>query len=306
MLRVIKDSSVISVILVSDGSQKMIGTPFDDPINESYKLWHDQQQKVKQPLVTVLRGVGGKITDFTVTPLPFPVDLPALPPESALSINEKTTPTNSQKTPAAVVPPLIISGKKPEALKTEAPHTLTKVEVPVPAPEPPKSQPTAIQPSKLVQESASPQKSEPPPATTAAPVTVKAPDPKPEEPVASSKIQTPQPVPAESSRTEPPPSPSSKTAATKPSLATSTKMEPPETKVDSTTSANSGPPASASSAAQGTLAIAPTPFFANKVVWIAGALFLIVAVGFGFVFFRRQRTAPPASLITRSFDRDQK
>src|SRR5258706_5882436 len=56
---VIKDSQFITVILISDGDQKILGTPFDDPINQFYKLWRGEQQAARMPFITVLRARNG-------------------------------------------------------------------------------------------------------------------------------------------------------------------------------------------------------------------------------------------------------
>src|SRR5262249_37713808 len=59
MQQLIKGSDFISIILVTSGEQPMHGTPFDDPINASYKTWRDEQQKAHLPLITVLRAKKG-------------------------------------------------------------------------------------------------------------------------------------------------------------------------------------------------------------------------------------------------------
>src|SRR6266478_732703 len=81
MDKVIKNSEFITVILISDGDQLMQGTPFDEQINNLYKLWDKEQQKARMPFVTVLRATKGKMTHFSVTSAPWPVDMPPLPSE---------------------------------------------------------------------------------------------------------------------------------------------------------------------------------------------------------------------------------
>src|ERR1019366_5404819 len=58
--RVIKDSELITVILISSGDGRIRGTPFDDQLNEAYRQWHAQQQKARMPFVTVLRARRGQ------------------------------------------------------------------------------------------------------------------------------------------------------------------------------------------------------------------------------------------------------
>jgi len=77
---IIKDSEFITVILISDGDQKIHGTPFDDRINHFYKLWQGEQKAARMPFVTVLRARNGSITDHSVNSAPWPVECrPCLP-----------------------------------------------------------------------------------------------------------------------------------------------------------------------------------------------------------------------------------
>src|SRR5436309_8392575 len=65
--RVIKASDAITVFLISDGGEKVRGTPFDDQINQVYKLWENDQAKAGLPFVTALRASRGKILAYSVT-----------------------------------------------------------------------------------------------------------------------------------------------------------------------------------------------------------------------------------------------
>ena len=56
MLRVIKMSDCITVILISDGTDPIKGTPFDARIANYYKTNYEPQKKARMPVVTVLRG----------------------------------------------------------------------------------------------------------------------------------------------------------------------------------------------------------------------------------------------------------
>ena len=96
MLRVIKNSDNITVILFSDGSGEMHGTPFDEQINAVY--WEQQlkMQKAGMPFVTVLRAHGGVIVSHSVNFAPWPVDIPIFPTlyETAQGAAAQPTPTN--------------------------------------------------------------------------------------------------------------------------------------------------------------------------------------------------------------------
>src|ERR1039458_3853602 len=78
--QVIKDSRLLTVVLVSSGDQKMRGTLFDAQINEFWQKWHTPQQKARMPkfwqkwhtpqqkarmpFVTVLRAKAGKLAEY--------------------------------------------------------------------------------------------------------------------------------------------------------------------------------------------------------------------------------------------------
>lgn len=112
MLRVVKDSEVITVVLVSDGSDAFFGTPFDANITAFYKTNYQAQKKGKMPVITVLRGEQGKITTNTLSLAPWPVDIPAMPlPVVAKAVAVKPVADTKPKSP---VPSLVIIGKKAE------------------------------------------------------------------------------------------------------------------------------------------------------------------------------------------------
>jgi hypothetical protein len=75
MLQAISGAEAITVVLVSSGEGTMRGTPFDQQINAAWKEWHDEQEGVHMPLVTVLRARLDEITDWSLTPAPRPIEL---------------------------------------------------------------------------------------------------------------------------------------------------------------------------------------------------------------------------------------
>jgi len=244
LYRVIKDSDFITVILITDGTEPIKGTPFDDGLNKIYRDWRQEQQKARMPFVTVLRGRAGQLTNGSATPAPWPVELPPLPVEPR-AIEAVTPPPAAppKPEPRPTVPPLIIIGKKPEAAQPSTP------------PMPPASEPSppAVAPAVAI---AAPQTEpapapaqpveEPKPVATAVQPIISAPpalptppaEPKVSEPVQPSKPEaalskpvltlvapplqpapTPEPV-AEPPKVEtapsPPPKPAEPSAATQP------------------------------------------------------------------------------------------
>lgn len=112
MASVIKKSEFLTIILLSDGVGKITGTPFDDAINTAQEKWRVEQQKKKQPIVTILRVQQGEVKAWTVTPLPWPVVLPPLPPPPKVVEVPRTPP---KPHPPRVIPSLYMSGRQPPA-----------------------------------------------------------------------------------------------------------------------------------------------------------------------------------------------
>ncbi len=134
---VVRDSDIITIILISSGEEDLHGTPFDARINEFYQQWRDQQRKAQMPFITVLRGKGGQLADYTVSTPPWPVQMPALPPAKrpAETIQPKPQAV-THKAPPPTVAPLIFSGSNPnpETVTTPQPTpAAVKVEAPPPA-----------------------------------------------------------------------------------------------------------------------------------------------------------------------------
>jgi hypothetical protein len=171
MLRVIKMSDVITVILISDGNDPIKGTPFDAQLSAFYRTNYQSQKKAHTPIVTVFRGEKGNITTNTVAIASWPVEIPVVPPPPIVK-------AVAQK-PAAIAPPkpvpsLVIIGSKAETTFNPPADLPEHVDQPTP--------PAAVE-----------QK----PVETKAEVPVTAPEPKLEEkpkPVAATPVPTPTPV----------------------------------------------------------------------------------------------------------------
>ena len=153
MLRVIKNSDVITVILISDGADPIKGTPFDAELTSFFKTNYQPQKKAHMPVVTLFRGEKGTITTNTVALAPRPLDIPAVPP--APVVVKAAIQQPAPVAPSKPVPSLVIIGKKaattfnpptdlPEHVDqvtlpaaVEQPPVAAKPEVAPPAPEPP-------------------------------------------------------------------------------------------------------------------------------------------------------------------------
>ena len=143
MMRVVKDSDKITVLLISDGDDKVSGTPFDHEINEAFKLNYSAQRKANMPFVTVLRAQKGEFIGVKVSMPPWPVEFPEFPAEPPVARSpisqEKPKPEASKvERPPPTGPSLIVIGKKPEpssSAPTNATPTVAAKPETTPAPE---------------------------------------------------------------------------------------------------------------------------------------------------------------------------
>jgi hypothetical protein len=122
MLRVVKNSDVITVILISDGSDIIQGTPFDSDLDAFFKKNYHAQKKTHLPVVTVFRGRHGVLASHTDNLGPWPADIPAVPPpEVAKAAPPPPAPAPEPKPVVHYGQPLIIIGKKPEPVPAPPP-----------------------------------------------------------------------------------------------------------------------------------------------------------------------------------------
>lgn len=123
MYEVMKISDLITVLIFSTGTEPMRGTPFDKEINAAYQQHLAEAQKDRTPMATVLQAQRGKIINYTVNALPWPVVVPELPvrPEAAAIAKATNPPPVVKKTNGpTLLPPLILSGPKPAPVVTNA------------------------------------------------------------------------------------------------------------------------------------------------------------------------------------------
>jgi hypothetical protein len=333
---VVKDSDVLTIILISSGEEELHGTPFDARINKLYQQWRDQQQRLAMPFITILSATHGKLTDFTVNTPPWPVRMPPLPQErqEAKAVPRKP-PEAARKPPPATLPPLIISGRHPEPEPAPAPTpapAVVKAKAPSPAepavsPGKPAatSAPEPAVPSAIVQpaESAAkpPQKAptEVPAKPSAAPVAEVEPkalaasvpravpvEPPPAKPEATIKAPAPEassiPAGGEASRSaasQPPPAAAapSGTAVAKEASVAAPPQKPP-------LAPHSSPVVAAP--VQNAAAVPGEAAAGRWFIWLAGFVLAAAVIGLAVVLRRRARPAPQGSLITRSIERGDK
>jgi hypothetical protein len=293
---VIKNSEFITVILITDGSEKMAGTPFDERINEYYGVWQKEQQAAHMPFLTLIRAKKGRITDYSVSAYPWPLDIPALPQELLVA---KAKPAEPKPLPPPIGQPLIVVGKKPQTPPAgepqisqpvpEAFRTNVSVATETPAATPPAKGP---EPASLVE--AKPEGASSQPGANAAQAAAGN-EPSHTTTLAQANPQPSASAPAPSSTTpvvaEPTPGPGDKS----PGQSMTTEMRQPA-------SPGTTPPAGA----EGQVALPSNALLSQRNVLLAGAaILLLIAAALTARFLRRPRpAASSASLITRSLERE--
>jgi hypothetical protein len=153
--RVLQSSELLTAIVITSGEMPIQGTPFNEPINAILEQWQAELREQQKPIVVVLRGKSGSWTHHSVSPAPFPVELPPLP---KVTVAEVATPKPAEpaapkiptnRPPQRVLPPLIVSGKSettPLPVPSVAPETNpAPALIPSASPEP---KPTTSQPSE--------------------------------------------------------------------------------------------------------------------------------------------------------------
>ncbi len=302
--RVVQGSYRLTVLLVSDGNERIAGTPFDRQIEGVFAQKGKEQEKARMPFITVLRSMRGQYRSAIVNLAPWPVEFPEFPPEPKVVEAPKPVAPAPKPTPRPLAPPLILSGKKPPATneppaQTNAPLVAPATGVvvtnviatePVPPTNPPTAQPEPGEAKSTAPTAPAPVMPEPAPSPVTLPATNAA--------VAPSNSRAPS-VPAVAVETQPAaPSPSQPNPSpAKPPSAAATNL--PVANMANTEVPPTNPPEPV------VLAVKPEPGFMRLGLLGIGIALALLSVGLFFIFRSRARHATGASLITRSMDRDQ-
>jgi hypothetical protein len=111
----------LTLILICSGEGELTGTTFDREINDAWTKWRVSQQRARQPVLTLLRARDGKLTDWSVTPGPWPLELPPLDRESVVVVAR------------ANLLPVTVTNAPPAAKPTNAPSGVAEQPGPAPA-----------------------------------------------------------------------------------------------------------------------------------------------------------------------------
>jgi len=261
--QVVKKSRKLTILIFSDGSQKMSGTPFDDAINDAYAQYRPELSPTRMPLITVLRSERGQYLGQVVSIAPWPITYPSFQVEVDPEPAPAPKPVERKKA--------IIIGTPKKTVSSPSTNALIMSGASSPQTPPPVAE---VKPAPVVPTQTAPKVNPEPPKP--APV----PAPPPTAPV---PVPAPEPTPVEMAKLEP---------------------RQPE------------PTAAARSTAVPEVAVAPAPsaapepaagnwFSSRRWFLILGLGCLWVAIVIALVLARRSRRSHAASLITRSFDRNQ-
>jgi len=224
VLPLVRDSELITLILLTDGSVPVHGTPFDENINNSFQTLRREQRRARMPFIVILRAENGRFVNHVVGQPPWRFSIPLLPREEAALASATTPepkspqpaphPTPPAKTAPAVAHPVPAPSPEPVIASTSHPPPTESVAQPVERskplelPEQPKPpEQLALRESAAAPPPAKPTVTPETPATPTVPVATVMPAPqKPEvSPPPVSPPAEPPVVITEARPTEPPP-----------------------------------------------------------------------------------------------------
>lgn len=114
----IKSAHELTVLIYTDGQDEILGTPFDNKINELYMKHRQELKRNGLPFITLLQVLDGEIVDASVNAALRPLVVPDLPEPREERGKTGVEEGGTEKTKAAV------DERNPEkALKTEAADT---------------------------------------------------------------------------------------------------------------------------------------------------------------------------------------
>lgn len=285
---VVNASPFITIIVFSDGSEPIKGTPFDGRINALYKQNYRRQRAADMPILTVLQAKGGVFTTNTVNPGPWPVEIPAVPrPLVVKAVAPPPPPAPKPAPPPPPVPPLILSGRKPESTPNAESST----------PSMPANNFSQVAPAVVPMETAPIAAIQNPATLAGSPATV---------PVAvQPALSESRPTSAPAVTAAPPP----EVTATSQTASNAVAAHEPAPSVDKTQSPSqpeaAAKPSAAPPPAETATSVPPSSLFSARNIAICSVVFMVIVIGLVLMSARNARKSQ-ASLITRSLDREKK
>jgi hypothetical protein len=280
LLSLFRESRQLNVVWFSDGSQKFLGTPFDEELNAANARLRASLEQSRMPVVTVLRGYHGKLTAQNVSLAPWPVVFPAFTNEAtkasaALAAPKRVPNTNN----------MIVMGPGKKADPVPVP-TITASDPGVNLRPPPAE--NVGEPTNVVAPLPSP--------TTVPVVSTPAPPAPVATPGAVAAVVPPGPQPVNAAP------PAGETRPIVPAANVVSAPSSPAAVPPPRVEAPAPAPAPSSSAATATATSGPW----GRWALLLGCGFMVAAAVVAVLLARRSRRPVTSSLITQSFDRDRK
>ncbi len=131
MSYVVRESDFLTMIVMTDGEQKIRGTLFDKNINDFCERQEKKQRKAKMPIVIAMRSINGQVTEYAVSLPPRLIRIPQVPvpppvePATAELAKAAETPKVSVETIKAPPGALIFAGSSPKPIVVKTPVEIT-------------------------------------------------------------------------------------------------------------------------------------------------------------------------------------
>lgn len=212
-------STNLTIILISDGTDVIVGTPFDRAINITYGKRASETRSAKMPFITSLVTEQGEFTRWAVRAGLEDIGLP-VPVKPVLPVTIVAQAPVIAPPPPAPMPVPIVEPVKPVApVKPAAPPVVVVAKAPEPAPpKPVPVPPVVIPPAPKPMTNAAPAPAPKPPVVS--PVPVKQPDPillpATVEKKPPANLPPPVAAPKQEAKIAPPPPPKPAVVAQKP------------------------------------------------------------------------------------------
>ena len=317
-------SGALTVLLFTDGSELMKGTPFDEPINEIFSQHADGMRKAKKPFVVVLVAQDGKFVAQAVSPGGAPIYIPR--PAKTIAANEPPERGTNAAPARADSEPQPTANARDTTTATAAPQkkplTVEEIAQALRQTQKPPTNTIAAAPAPLILRGAASNPAVPNSSSNLAAATA-APIPKPallESGKASRQIASESVSNSPSVKAPPPPSRATPARAAENAPSDREQPAPSETIVQRASENDGGSITAAKTTADDTREIsAPAtappqtadllqaePASAARKYLAAAAALLLVALALAWLYIRSIRYVPRPSLISQSMEKEKK
>jgi hypothetical protein len=145
--QLLRTTDPLTVLLISDGSDTVAGTPFDRELNTFYQAHYREWYKARKPFVTTLVGRHGQWVAWAVNGPGEPINMPDAPPTLARAANaESTAPPPNPSAPPTTTANIQSNQPRPATASPTLPTNQPPIQHATAKPEPTPT-PIAVAPS---------------------------------------------------------------------------------------------------------------------------------------------------------------